>query len=50
MQKVYIMYMYVNKGVELVQLGIALEKMYVCMYVCMYVLLLLLCQPSFLYL
>ena len=27
------MYMYVNKGVELVQLGIALEKMYVCIII-----------------
>ena len=41
---VYIMYMYVNKRVELAHRGIALLKMYICMYVyvCMYVLLLLL--------
>ena len=34
---VYIMYMYVNKRVELAQRGLVLKKMYVCMYVCMYV-------------
>ena len=42
MQKVYIMYMYVNKRAELIQRGIALEKcMYICMYVCVLILLLL---------
>ena len=40
----FIYIMYVNKGVELAQLGIALEKIWVLL------LLLLLCQPSFLYL
>ena len=35
---VYIMYMYVNKRVELAQRGIAQTEI-VCMYVCMYVLL-----------
>ena len=30
---VYIMYMYVNKRVELAQRGIALQKMYVLLYI-----------------